>query len=60
MFLDGPDAKARDAVHLVFAAEKVRPEYVLPAPEVLESEDTAVFRLVTLESLVRMNSISFR
>src|SRR5437588_10017180 len=24
MFLDGPDAKARDAVHLVFASEKVR------------------------------------
>lgn len=27
MFLDGPDAKARDAVHVVFAGEKVRPEY---------------------------------
>src|SRR5258705_2904136 len=25
MFLDGPGAKARDAVHVVFAAEKVRP-----------------------------------
>ena len=30
MFLDGPQAKARDAVHLVFAGEKVRPEYLLP------------------------------
>ena len=28
MFLDGPGAKARDAVHVVFAGEKVRPEYV--------------------------------
>ena len=27
MLLDGPQAKARDAVHLVFAGEKVRPEY---------------------------------
>src|SRR3990170_4952810 len=26
MFLDGPGAKARDAVHIVFAGEKVRPE----------------------------------
>src|SRR6267378_4499005 len=26
MFLDGPDAKARDAVHVVFADEKVRPK----------------------------------
>src|ERR1700748_3755334 len=27
MFLDGPDAKARDAVHVVLAGEKVRPDY---------------------------------
>src|SRR6185437_7852978 len=27
MFLDGPDAKDRDAVHIVFASEKVRPDY---------------------------------
>ena len=26
VFLDGPQAKARDAVHIVFANEKVRPE----------------------------------
>src|SRR5882672_11004678 len=26
MFLDGPDAKARDAIHVVLAAEKVRPD----------------------------------
>ena len=31
MFLDGPNAKARDAVHIVFAGEKVRQEYALPA-----------------------------
>ena len=24
MFLDGPNAKARDAVHVIFAGEKVR------------------------------------
>src|SRR5947209_6716672 len=38
MFLDGPGAKARDAVHVVFAGEKVRPEYVEPAPDVAESQ----------------------
>ncbi len=27
MFLDGPDAKARDAVHVLFAGKKVREEY---------------------------------
>jgi hypothetical protein len=60
MLLDGPDAKARDAVHLVFAGEKVRPEYVLPAPDVAESEAATSFRLLSLESLVRMKLTSFR
>ena len=60
MFLDGPNAKARDAVHIVFAAEKVRPDYALPAPDVSESETTATFRLLSLEALVRMKLTSFR
>ena len=60
MFLDGPQAKARDAVHLVFAAEKVRPEYAVPAPDVTEAEMAAQFRLLGLESLVRMELTSFR
>lgn len=60
MFLDGEDAKARDAVHLVFAGEKVRLEYQLPAPDVAESEMTADFRVLTLDALVRMNLTSFR
>src|SRR5262245_39342978 len=38
IFLDGPNANARDAVHVVFAGERVRPNYALPAPEVTESE----------------------
>src|SRR5215475_6855022 len=43
MFLDGPDAKARDAVHIVFSGEKVRPEYILPVPDVAESELSGAF-----------------
>ena len=60
MLLDGPTAKARDAVHLVFAGEKVRPEYLLPTPDVEESEETAHIRVLSLESLVRMKLTSFR
>lgn len=60
MFLDGPHAKARDAVHVVFADEKVRPEHLLPAPSVEEAERTAEFRLLDLEALVRMKLIAFR
>ncbi|SPE54310.1 conserved hypothetical protein [Verrucomicrobia bacterium] len=59
MFLDGPDARARDAVHLVFAGEKVRPDSPAPAPSVEESEPTDSFRLVTLAALVRMKLTSF-
>jgi hypothetical protein len=60
MFLDGPDAKARDAIHVVFAGEKVKPDYVLPAPEVSESEASVAFRVLQLEALVRMKLTSFR
>lgn len=60
MFLDGPSAKARDAVHIVFAAERVRPHYAMPAPDVTESEETGTFRLLSLDALVRMKLTSFR
>ena len=60
VFLDGPDAKARDAVHIVFASEKVRPDYAISAPDISESEQTETFRLVSLEALVRMKLTSFR
>jgi hypothetical protein len=60
MFLDGPDAKAREAVHVVFAGEKVRRDHLLPAPDVTDSEPTETFRIVALESLVRMKLVSFR
>jgi hypothetical protein len=60
MFLDGPSAKARDAVHVVFANEKVRAENPAPAPDVTESTEATNFRVIALEPLVRMKLISFR
>jgi hypothetical protein len=60
MFLDGPNATARDAVHVVFAGEKVRPDYALAAPDVTDSEDADTFRVLRLEALVRMKLTSFR
>src|SRR6185436_1129005 len=38
MFLDGPGTKARDAVHVLIAGQKVRPDDPSPAPDVTESE----------------------
>jgi hypothetical protein len=62
MFLDGPEAKARDSVHIVFAGEKVRPEYSLPAPDVAQFERPGEgrFRVLSLDALVRMKLTSFR
>lgn len=60
MFLDGPAAKARDAVHVIFAGEKVRPEYLAPVPDVTESVSFKSFRVLALEAVVRMKLTSYR
>ena len=39
VFLDNPSATPREAVHLVFANEKVRPQEPLKTPDVTESEE---------------------
>ena len=46
MFLDGPDAKDREAVHIVFAGEKVKQDSIEPSPDVSASEDSTHFRVV--------------
>ncbi len=60
MFLDGDGGKARDAVHILFADEKVREEYATAAPDVAESESSNEIRVLSLEALVRMKLTSYR
>src|SRR5947209_2735277 len=60
MFLDGPGAKARDAVHVLFAGEKVRPDDPAPAPNINEAESIQQHRTLRLDALVRMKLTSFR
>jgi len=60
VFLDGPEGSIRSAVHIVFGGEKVRPEYLLPAPDVTESQPGPEFPVPTLDALVRMKLTSFR
>ena len=60
MFLDGPDAKARDAVHVLFAGQKVREEYSEPVPEIDKYELIEDARTLPLEQLVKMKLTSFR
>jgi hypothetical protein len=60
MFLDGEHAKARDAVHVLFANEKVRKEYPEPAPDIEPHDVAPPFRVLPLESLVKMKLTSYR
>lgn len=60
VFLDGPDAKARDGVHLVFAGERVRPGDAFALPEVTEFQMIGVQRIASLDALVRNKLAVFR
>jgi hypothetical protein len=60
MFLDGPKANPREAVHVLFAGEKVEKDYVASTPDVTESLPGERFRVLNLEALVRMKLTSFR
>jgi hypothetical protein len=60
VFLDGPDAKARDAVHILFAGEKVRPHESLPNPDVTDSESADDYRILSLRALVQIKLTAFR
>jgi hypothetical protein len=60
LFLDGPEGSVRSAIHVVFAGERVRPDHLLPAPDVTDSEPGPDFAVATLDALVRMKLTSFR
>jgi hypothetical protein len=60
MFLDGPGGRPRDAVHVIFAGEKVRKEYTEPAPDLTATEQHESHKLLALEPLVVMKLTSFR
>jgi hypothetical protein len=60
MFLDGPGAGPRDAVHVLIAGEKIRADYVTPAPDVSEAVKVANFSVIALETLARMKLTSNR
>jgi hypothetical protein len=60
MFLDGPTAGPRDALHVIFAGQKVEADNALPAPDVTETDYSGSFRLLNLDALVRMKLTAFR
>lgn len=60
LFLDGPNAKALDAVHVVFAGKKVREDYPATAPQIDEWVWMDNVRTLPFERLVAMKLTSFR
>ncbi len=59
-FIDGPDGSPRDAVHLLFAGEKVRDTYPVPSADVTEAVAAEEYQVLALAALVRMKLNSFR
>ena len=59
-FLDGPDAKIRDSVYLLFASENVKVNDPIKTPDVLQVDKSGEFPIVELEALVAMKLVAFR
>ena len=60
VFLEGAEAKIRDAIHLLFADELVRPDSLAVNASVTEVEDAGEFMLISLPALVRMKLAAWR
>jgi len=60
LFLDGANASPRDAVHIVFAGEFVRPGEPAPNPDVSGASELGAVRVLDLQSLVQIKLTAFR
>jgi hypothetical protein len=60
LFIDGPQGRPSEAIHLLFAGEKVRQDDEHSLPCIDESERAVEFQVASLEALVRMTLTAFR
>ena len=60
IFVDGPSGKAREAVHILFAGERVKPQDAVPAPDLAAAERIDGCQTMGLDRLVVMKLIAFR
>ncbi len=60
LFLDGPNGKPSEGVHLLFAGEKVKETDPVEAPQITEAVRVPAFNVVALEALVRMKLVANR
>jgi hypothetical protein len=60
VFLDGPDGKPSQGIHILLAGRKVKESYISASPQVDQSQMIDGKRIVNLTELIRMKLNSFR
>lgn len=60
MFLDSPTASPREAIHILFAGERVMSDQPEPNPDVNDAVEMDSVRFASLEALVRNKLSSYR
>lgn len=60
LFLETPDGRAGDGVHVAIAGEKVRPDEPAANPLVEVDPDSVSFNVIPLQSLVQMKLTAYR
>lgn len=60
IFVDGPDGKAREAVHILFAGERVKATDAVPSPDLSAAKILDGYRTIDLDRLVGMKLTAFR
>jgi hypothetical protein len=54
VFVDGPNGRLRDGVHVLIANERMCAGQLIPTPDVVESEPAGEFRVLLLDALVHL------
>ena len=60
IFVDGPEGKAREAVHIIFAGERVKPGDAVPAPDLSATTAFEGYKIVEFDRLLVMKLTAFR
>jgi hypothetical protein len=60
IFVDGPQGKAREAVHILFAGEPVKPTDLTAAPDLSQTDWQEGYPIVDFERLIGMKLTAFR
>jgi hypothetical protein len=60
IFVDGPEGKAREALHIIFAGERVKPGDAVPAPDLSATAAFEGYKIVEFDRLLVMKLTAFR